>query len=60
VESVSSAKMVETRLNLGKEVSVGCGGQVSKLTDMLACIKWPTYHLRYEVASEGWVMGAPG
>jgi hypothetical protein len=27
---------------------------------MLAYIKWPTDHLRYEVASEGWVMGVPG
>jgi hypothetical protein len=39
---VNSVIMVETRLNLGKWVSVGRGEQVSKLTDMLACINWPT------------------
>jgi hypothetical protein len=60
VESVSSVKMAETGLNLGERVSVGHGGQVNRLTDMLACIKWPTDHLRYEVASKGQVTGVPG
>jgi hypothetical protein len=31
-----------TRLDLGERVSVGRGEQVSKLTDMLACINLPT------------------
>jgi hypothetical protein len=60
VESVSSAQMEETGLILSELVSVGHGGQVSKLTDILACNKWPTNHLRCEVASEGRVTGVPG
>jgi hypothetical protein len=47
-------------LNLSKRVSVGHGGQVNRLTDMLACNKWPMDHLRYEVAGEGRVTGVPG
>jgi hypothetical protein len=34
-------------------VSVGRRGQVNKLTDVLACIKWPMGHLRYEVVGKG-------
>jgi hypothetical protein len=59
-ESVSSAQMAETGLILSKRVSVGCGGQVNRLTGMLACNKWPTDHLRCEVAGGGWVTGVPG
>jgi hypothetical protein len=34
-------------------VSVGCEGQVSKLTDMLASSKWPMDRLKCEMAGEG-------
>jgi hypothetical protein len=47
-------------LVLSERVSVGCGGQVSRLTDMLACSKWPPDHLKCEMAGKGWVMGATG
>jgi hypothetical protein len=58
--SVKNVKMEKMGLNLGERVSVGRGGQVNKLMDMLASIKWPTDHLRYEVESKGWVTGVPG
>jgi hypothetical protein len=47
-------------LNLGEPISVGLGGQVSRLTNMLAYNKWPTDHLRYEVGGEGQVTSVPG
>jgi hypothetical protein len=59
-EGVSSAQMVETELNLSERVSIGRGGQVSRLTDMLAYNKWPTDHLKCKVASGGRVTGVPG
>jgi hypothetical protein len=59
VENMSSEKMVEIGLNLGQRVSVGSEGQVRELTNMLACIKWPMDHFRYEVAGKGQVMGVP-
>jgi len=60
VGSVSSSQMEELVLILSERVSVGRMGQVNKLIDILACNKWPTDHLRCEVASEGWVTGVPG
>jgi hypothetical protein len=59
-ESMNSGKMVKTGLILSERVSIGHGGQVNRLTDMLACNKWPTDQLRYEVAGEGRVTGVPG
>jgi hypothetical protein len=40
------------RVILSKWVSVGCGRQVSWLTDKLASNKWPTGHLEREMAGD--------
>jgi hypothetical protein len=53
-------QMAEQGLVLSERVSVGHGGQVSRLTDMLASSKWPTDHLKCEMAGEGRVTGATG
>jgi len=56
-ERVNSVQMAERGLVLSEWVSVGSLGQVSRLIDMLASSKWPTDHLKCEMAGEGCVMG---
>jgi len=53
VEGVSSVQMVEKGIILSEWVSVGRGGQVSRLTDMLSFTKWPMDHFKCEVAGKG-------
>jgi hypothetical protein len=52
--------MMEQDIFFSEQVSVGRGGQVSRLTDMLASSKWPTDRLKCEMASEGQVTSVTG